>query len=66
MEQPLTAIERIVEEAELAARNPKFAARRELARWCADSGHAEGYLGLKARGSSVHAEAHRSEATLSS
>jgi hypothetical protein len=32
----------------------------------ADFGHAEGGLGLKARGSSVHAEAHRSEATLSS
>ena len=31
----------------------------------ADFGHAEGCLGLKARGSSVHAEAHRSEATLS-
>ena len=31
----------------------------------ADFGHAEGFLGLKARGSSVHAEAHRSEATLS-
>lgn len=30
----------------------------------ADFGHAEGFLGLKARGSSVHAEAHRSEATL--
>lgn len=31
----------------------------------ADFGHAEGCLGLMARGSSVHAEAHRSEATLS-
>lgn len=33
MEYPLTAIEGIVEETDLAARNPKFAARRELARW---------------------------------
>jgi len=33
MAHPLTAIERVVEETELAARNPKFAARRELARW---------------------------------
>ncbi len=33
MEHPLTAIERIVEETELAARDPRFAARRELARW---------------------------------
>lgn len=33
LEHPLTAIERIVEEPELTARNPKFAARQELARW---------------------------------
>jgi len=36
-----------------------------LLRSTADFGHAEGCLGLMARGSSVHAEAHRSEATLS-
>ena len=33
--------------------------------YAADSGHAEGHLGLKARGSSDHAEAHRNEVTLS-
>ncbi len=33
MEHPLKGIERIVEESELVARNPNFAARQELARW---------------------------------
>jgi len=36
MEHPLTGIERIVEGSELAARNPKFSARQELARWWVD------------------------------
>jgi HD-GYP domain-containing protein (c-di-GMP phosphodiesterase class II) len=36
MEHPLTGIEHVVEDSELAARNPKFAARQELARWWVD------------------------------
>ncbi|HBB67553.1 MAG: hypothetical protein A2X28_00775 [Elusimicrobia bacterium GWA2_56_46] len=36
LEHPLTGIERIVEEEELLARNPKFAARQELERWWVD------------------------------
>jgi hypothetical protein len=33
MEHPLSGIEAIVGDAALAAGNPKFATRRELARW---------------------------------
>jgi HD-GYP domain-containing protein (c-di-GMP phosphodiesterase class II) len=36
MEHPLTAVERIVEEEELTACNPKFSAKRELSRWWVD------------------------------
>ena len=52
-------------EAKRAALQKAFIALSGFASAIADSGHAEGHLGLKARGSSDHAEAHRNEVTLS-